>query len=231
MRRHLTFLCIVFLLAACADSADSPDAPPTSTATGTPTTAPDVVESTTPETTDSPDPSSVTTAPTTTSAASASSDDFECLIGTWELDGEAFATAISQGSDSGAAAWVSGTHQITLGADGRYEARRDEFTLRFVSPSGDLVSVVTDPEPGTGTWTARSDDATGETVIEFEEEVAPVPSLTQYIELPDGSTQTITAGANEAAGVVTPGPLPATCDGGELRVTAEGFESLFVRRG
>ncbi len=219
-RDIVTTTAIVVLLTACGggDAATTT----TSTAAGSAeTTATTAAEATT--TTAAP---TTTEAPTTTAGATASAD---CLVGTWELDSEAFiAQVFASGEETGfedlgdmEISHGGGAFLVTMNADGTYVGDRDNWQIRLSTDEGTFVNTLDGEE--TGNWSVEGDLLTIETVsstidLSFAAEIDG-----ELQELPFGGSQTV---ATRELG----GSGRFTCDQGLLEVDLEGSISTFTRR-
>lgn len=154
MRRILiTVAALVLLTAACSSS--STDTTTTSAAGGsgsTETTAPGSTETTTasaaPDTT-------TTTAP----AGSGGGGLQDCIVGTWELDAQAFFDRITESLDDsdapGEFLHLGGVNQITAAADGSFTDERIDWRFGVMSEFGALEMTVNHTQ--TGTWSVDGD--------------------------------------------------------------------------
>lgn len=152
--RRLSPMIIVLLLAACgggeAETATTTAPEPTTTAAETTTTA---------------EPTTTTTeAPTTTTTTAPEPSAEECLVGTWDLDSEAFVDSLmaTMGTDlPGEITSGGGSYVVEMGADGSFEVTRDEWRYLIESPQGTLVAQIDGTE--SGTYEADGDTLTATT--------------------------------------------------------------------
>lgn len=215
-----TLMSIALLLTACGGD----DAATTTTAGGG---AADVTQTTEAETTTTTEaPTTTTTAAPTTTQAQVSAD---CLVGTWELDSEAFIEQIFAGADETGfedlgemtVSHGGGAFIVTMNEDGTYVGERDDWQIRLSADEGTFVTTLNGEEAGT--WSAAGDQLTvtseSSTIqVSFAAEVDG-----ELQELPFGGPETVAS--RELAGT---GPF--TCDNDTLEVAFEGGTSTFDRR-
>lgn len=208
----------VTLLAACGG-----DDAATTTST---VASSDVATTTAAETTTTMAPTTTTAAPTTTAAATASAD---CLVGTWELDSEAFisqifATEAETGFEELGEVEIShggGAFLVTMNSDGTYVGDRDNWQIRIGTEEGTFVNTLDGEE--SGNWSVEGNLLTIASVsstidVSFAAEIDG-----ELQELPFGSSQTV---ASRELG----GTGQFTCDGDSLEVVLSGSTSSFTRR-
>lgn len=172
-------------------------------------------------------PTTTTAAPTTTAAAAAASAD--CVVGTWELDSEAFIAQVfaseeETGFEELGEVEIShggGAFLVTMNADGTYTGDRDNWQIRLSTDEGTFVNTLDGEE--TGTWSVDGDLLTVTSVsstidVSFAAEIDG-----QLQELPFGSTQTMPSRELGGSGRFT-------CDGDSLEVELGGTTSTFTRR-
>jgi hypothetical protein len=209
------------ILAACGG-----DTATTTTLAGADT--PEPTQTTAAETTTTAAPTTTTTEAPTTTPAAASAD---CVVGTWELDSEAFIAQIF----SGAAEETTGLEElgdvqvshgggafiVTMNADGTFVGERDNWQIRLSADEGTFINTLDGEE--TGTWSVDGDQLTVTSLsstiqVSFAAEVDG-----ELQELPFGGPQTVEARELGGTG-------PFTCDGDTFEVTFEGGTSTFARR-
>jgi hypothetical protein len=213
-------LVFALMLAACGG-----DDATTTTAAAAGNEAPVTTQTTAMATTTTEAPTTTTEAPTTTQAALTA----DCLVGTWELDSEAFIQQIfSSGEETGleelgevTVSHGGGSFLVTMAADGSYVGERDNWQIRLSADEGTFVNTLDGEEAGT--WSVTGDQLTvnseSSTIeVSFAAEVDGVLQ-----ELTFGGTQTV---ANRELG----GSGPFSCDDDTLEVTFEGSTSTFARR-
>lgn len=153
--RRLSPIIIVLLLAACGggEAETATTAPPEST------TATTEAPTTTAEPT-----TTTTEAPTTTTTTEPEPSAEECLVGAWDLDSEAFVESMMSAMGTGLPGEITsggGTYVVEMGADGTFQATRDEWRYLIESPQGTLVAQIDGTE--SGTYEADGDTLTATT--------------------------------------------------------------------
>lgn len=221
--RRLSPIIIVLLLAACGGG----EAETATTTTPAPTTTTAETTTTTEATT------TTTTAPTTTTTEAPKASAEECLVGTWELDSEAFVAAMMSTMGTNLPGEITsggGTYIVEMGADGSFEVTRDEWRYQIESPQGTLVAQIDGTETGTYeadgdtlTATTTGGDATLSMGLLVDGEIQDLPFPMEM----DLTTDAIAGTAqyectDESLTVSTEAEGP---DGGTLE-----FESVFQRR-
>lgn len=154
--RRLSPMIIVLLLAACGGG----EAETTTTAASEAATT--TAEATTTTTTEA--TTTTTEAPTTTTTTEPEMSAEECLVGTWDLDSEAFVDSLmsTMGTDlPGEITSGGGSYVVEMGADGSFEVTRDEWRYLIESPQGTLVAQIDGTE--SGTYEADGDTLTATT--------------------------------------------------------------------
>lgn len=149
----------------------------------------------------------------------------ECMVGTWELDAEAFfdvVTASLAGSDApGEFVHLGGVNQVVASADGTFVDERIDWMFGVVTDFGNLVMTVNHTQ--TGTWSASGDvistmitDAgTPEFTMSIDDLPFEVPGGALPIEPPETVFDAATG----------------TCTDTTLTVTADGTTSMWTRIG
>jgi hypothetical protein len=216
-----TLMAIAVTIAACGGD----DAATTTTGVGNAAGVTQAAEAETTTTTEAPTTTTTTEAPTTTQAAVGA----DCLVGTWELDSEAFieqifAAADETGFEDLGEVTVShggGSFVVTMNADGSYVGDRDNWQIRLSAAEGTFVTTLNGEEAGT--WSTEGDELTvtsesSSLQVSFAAEVDGVLQ-----ELPFGGPETV---ASRELG----GTGPFTCDDDTLQVMFEGGTSTFARR-
>ncbi len=213
-------MAIAVSIAACGGD----DAATTTTVGGD---AADVTQATEAETTTTTEAPTTTTteAPTTTEAAVSA----DCLVGTWELDSEAFieqifAAADETGFEDLGEVTVShggGSFIVTMNDDGSYVGERDDWQIRLSADEGTFVTTLNGEEAGTWSTEGNQLTVTSESSTLQVSFAAEVDGVLQ--ELPFGGPETV---ASRELG----GTGPFTCDDDTLGVTFEGGASTFSRR-
>lgn len=156
MRRILITIAAVALVSAACSSSGTDTT--TTTAVGgnasTGTTAAGSAETTT---TTSSAASDATT--TTASAGSGGGGLEDCIVGTWELDAQAFFDLITESLDDSEAPGeflhLGGVNQITAAADGSFTDERIDWRFGVMSEFGALEMTVNHTQ--TGTWSVDAD--------------------------------------------------------------------------
>lgn len=221
--RRLSPMIVVLLLAACgggeAETATTTALEPTTTAAETTTTAAPTTTTTEATTT------------TTTTVPQPSAED--CLVGTWELDSEAFVDSLmaTMGTDlPGEITSGGGSYIVEMDADGSITSTRDEWRYLIESTEGTLAVQLDGTE--TGTYTTDGDTITisitgGETSV-----TTGLLVDGELQELPFGPTQTFDAEPLEGAGT-----FDCAADTLTMTIQTEGpndgtleFQSVFLRR-
>ena len=213
-------MAIAVTMAACGGD----DAATTTTVGGDAADATQATEAETTTTTEAPT-TTTTEAPTTTEATVSA----DCLVGTWELDSEAFieqifAAADETGFEDLGEVTVShggGSFIVTMTDDGSYVGERDDWQIRLSADEGTFVTTLNGEEAGT--WSTEGDQltVTSESSTLQVSFAAEVDGVLQ--ELPFGGPETV---ASRELG----GTGPFTCDDDTLGVTFEGGASTFSRR-
>lgn len=221
MKRLAPFI-VFLLLAACgggeAETATTTAPEPTTTEATTTTTT----EATT----------TTTEAPTTTTTEAEQSAE-ECLVGTWELDSEAFVDSLmaTMGTDlPGEITSGGGSYVVEMNADGSLEVTRDEWRYLIESPEGTLVAQIDGSESGTWevtdgmlTVTTTGGDATVSMGMLVDGEVQDLPFPMEMDIQTDVFTESTQFECTEQALTVSSDVEGPT---GEM-IT---FESVLVRR-
>ena len=206
---------LVLVLAACSPD----DAGDTSTTVAGETTTSSATEPTEP---------TETTAPVeeTTTTQGSTQVDAGCIVGTWEMDSQAFIDqlqSIFAGEMLGAtAAHTGGTYIVTIGGDGTFHGVREDWTWEIETAEGTLIQTINSEETGTYTLEGGLMDVDLETnsfdvasSIEVDGQVLDLPQPPGGIQFDDDSF--------DPAGEVT-------CDGDELVVHGEeDLELVFTR--
>lgn len=167
---------------------------------------------------------STTTAPaSTTTGPDPASDVASCVVGSWELDSEAFfddlLATLPSDEQVGEFSVVGGAYRITAGADGTWVNERDEWTFLVTSEFGELQLTIDDQQ--TGTWSIDGD------VLSTTLEPGEAPEVSVLVdgapvEFPAG-TLPIEAPEAEFTGAAI------TCTGDTMTASFEGFTSTWSR--
>lgn len=213
MRRATIALAIVLVAAACSSDGGAADETTTTVVSGGATSSTEA-------------PSASTSTTSTTGAPQGSGGGAECLVGTWNLDAEAFFEAITASMSAaelqGASfAHVGGVYQAVIEADGTFIDRRVDWNFAVTSPAGELEVIINHER--TGSW--RIDDGIIDVSLPGD-----VPAEQQVF---------IDGEEFEFPGGVLPFSPPAVdwipaaydCDGDTLNITAEGVTSMWTRTG
>ena len=215
VRRIVILMLMVALGAAACGSDDGAEDPTPDTST----TQPSEQETTT----------TVTAASTTTSIVStttepeATEDTAMCVVGSWELDSEAFfddlLATLPPDGQNGEFSVVGGAYRITASADGTWVNERDEWTFAVSSEFGELQLTISDRQ--TGTWSIDGD------VLSTTLEPGEAPEVSVLV---DGAPVEFPAGTLpiEAPEAQFTGAA-ITCTGDTMTASFEGFTSVWSR--
>jgi hypothetical protein len=215
--RRIVILMLVVVLgaAACSSDGDAEDAAPDPT-----TTEPSSQETTT---TVAAATTTTTSAASTTTEPEAVGDLASCVVGSWELDSDAFfddllATLPSDGQ-LGEFSVVGGAYRITAGADGTWVNERDGWTFLVTSEVGDLQLTIDDRQMGT--WSIDGD------VLSTTLEPGEPPEVSVLV---DGAPVDFPAGTLpiEAPEAEFTGAA-ITCSGDTMTASFGGFTSVWLR--
>ncbi len=216
MVRRIVILMLVAALgvAACGSDGGAEDSAPDTT-----TTEPSSQETTT----------TVAAATTTTSAASTTTepgavgDLASCVVGSWELDSEAFfddlLATLPPDEQVGEFSVVGGAYRIMAGADGTWVNERDGWTFLVTSEFGDLQLTIDDRQMGT--WSIDGD------ILSTTLEPGEAPEVSVLV---DGAPVDFPAGTLpiEAPDAEFSGAA-ITCAGDTMTASFGGFTSMWSR--
>ena len=215
MRRIAVAIAVLLAATACSASGDDTTTTtvPAGAASGTTTTTVAVTTTTVagPET-------------TTTTTVAAGSDLASCVVGTWELDSDAFLAAVTEAAadeagDVGEFTFGGGSYRLTVGGDGTFIDERVDWTLLVVSDFGDLSVTINDRNEGT--YTLEGD------VLSTTIDMGEAPEVTFLVdgvpvEFPAG-TSPVQPPAAEFTGATV------TCAGDAMSAFFDGFTSEWLR--
>lgn len=215
MERRIVILMVVAALVAAACGSDGGTADP---APDTTTTEPSRQETTTTVAA-----ATTTSVASTTTEAEKAADVATCVVGSWELDSEAFfddlLSTLPPDEQIGEFSVVDGAYRITAGADGTWVNERDEWTFAVSSEFGELQLTISDRQ--SGTWSIDGD------VLSTTLEPGESPEVSVLVDgvpvdFPAG-TLPIEAPEAEFTGAAI------TCTGDTMTASFEGFTSTWSR--
>lgn len=207
-KSSLAIVVVVVVAAACTSTLESEPEATTSVPVEVTTTVPAVTTSSAPS-------------PTTTDAAVVGA---ACLVGTWNLDSEAFLAGITdamRGEETpGDFRYLDGTYRLALGDDGSVSERREDWTFVVTTDSGDLVMTVN--TRAQGTYAADGEELT----LDMDRLPSDVEMLVDGVPL-------------DLPGGAAPAEIPDvsftnstyTCTADAMVVTADGMPSTWQRTG
>jgi hypothetical protein len=169
------------------------------------------------------DSTPTTTAASTTTEPEAAGDVASCVVGSWELDSEAFfddlLATLPTDEQVGEFSVVGGAYRITAGADGTWVNERDEWTFLVTSEFGELQLTIDDRQ--TGTWSIDGD------ILSTTLEPGEAPEVSVLV---DGAPVDFPAGALpiEAPEAEFTGAA-ITCSADTMTASFEGFTSVWSR--
>ena len=217
MRGRAIIIGLALLLAGCA--AESEETTTSAAADTTTTTAP--------ATTTTTEPTTTTEQTTTTTSGEAAGGGESCVVGTWELDSEAFMESLEEAFadeaalDNATVEFVEGSYTVTMTGEGSFTALRDGWSFQVVSPEGTFRLTIDGSEEGG--WTT---DGSTLTVTNMEGSLSVDAQAVvdgELVDLPTGSLPTIESSAVAESSTYE-------CSGDSLTVTVEeGFVSEFTR--
>lgn len=150
IRLPASLFALALAVAACSPGDSGGDPTSTIGASGDSTLA---VADSTPSATE--DTTTTTGTGETTTTKGRASIDESCIVGSWEMDSEAFVAQLNelfasqlQGST---ATFGGGSYTVTFGADGSFDGVRDNWIWRVATPEGTLVQTINSEETGTYT--------------------------------------------------------------------------------
>lgn len=200
-------LAVVVALAACGGSPDGA----TTTSSGETTTS---------------SSTSTSAATSTTTATAGPGEGADCLVGTWELDSEAFVASFQEvygGSEISDSRYVEGRLLATFEPDGTFRDERQDWTWEMETAGGVFRMRVNGENQG-------SYAVDGERLTITMEEIGVDASMEmemngEVIELPGSGDLPVEPPVVEGSGTFT-------CSGDRFSlVTEEGMESHFTRVG
>lgn len=215
--RRLAILGLVGALvgAACSSDSDTAATVPDTTSTSTASVS---------ETTTTTATTTTTTAATTTTAVSdARAGLAECVVGSWELDSQAFfddlLATLPADEQVGDFSVVGGAYRIIADADGTWVNERDGWTFLVSSDFGALELTIDDRQ--VGTWAIDGG------VLSTTLEPGDAPEVTVLVDgLPvDFPAGTLPVEAPEAEFT----GAAVTCEADTMTATFEGFTSTWSR--
>jgi hypothetical protein len=217
MKKIALVLAVALIAAACSSGTSSDTTTTTNVAAvgeGSPTTTAASGGTTT-----------TTAAPATTTSAAQQTGSLEsCVVGTWVLDPVGFFEDIlalqPQDALDGEFAFVSGEYLLIIGADGSFEALRDDWSFAVTSDAGDLQVTVNDSD--LGTWSLDGD------VLSTSITPGDPPEIEILI---DGQPFDFPTGIPFEPPEAEFTGATVACDGDLLSATAEGFTSVWMRSG
>ena len=217
MKKIAFVLALALVAAACSSGTSSDTTTTTSVAASgggsATTTAPSGGATTT---------TAAAAATTTTTVAQQTGSLESCVVGTWALDPVTFFAEIlalqpQEGLD-GEFAFVSGEYLLIIGADGSFQALREDWSFAVTSDAGDLQVTVNDSD--NGAWTLNGDVLS--TVV--------TPGDPPEIEiLIDGQPFQFPTGIPFEPPTAEFTGATVACDGDVLSATAEGYTSIWMR--
>ena len=223
-RTAIVSIAVALVVAACSSSSE--DAAPASTTSTVEDTA---AASTT--VAESPESTTTTAAPTTTmqgtTTVAASASIGECVIGTWELDSQAFfdqiVASLPEDEQVGTFTFKGGQYLLVVEGDGTFASIRDDWSFGAETDDGEIELRINDEQTGTYEFdgTVLSTTLAGGSPAEVELLVDGVP-----FELPGGRTPVEPPAAEFEGAVVS-------CDGDVMSssVPGEEFAAMWRRVG
>ena len=222
MKRLAIMLLVLAALVAACSSDSSDDAAPTTTvaAIEEQASAPTTSDATTTT-------AAATTTEATTTTAAASGDITSCVVGTWELDSQAFFDAIvdtlSADEQPGEFMFEDGAYLLVVEEDGTFQSIRDDWTFS-VDAEGEVIQLrMNDVQTGTYSFdgSVLTTRLEGGSPAEIEILIDGVP-----FELPGGQTPFEPPAAEFEGAVVS-------CDGDVMTSSSDldPFSSTWRRVG
>ena len=219
MRRIVILVVVAALGAAACGSDGGTNEPATSSTTADSSQA----ETTTTLATTTSLATTTTATSSTTTEPEAVGDLASCVVGSWELDSEAFfndlLATLPPDEQVGEFSVVDGAYRITASADGTWVNERDGWTFLVTSEFGALQLTIDDRQAGT--WSIDGD------VLSTTLEPGEAPEVSVLVdgapvEFPAG-TLPIEAPEAEFTGAAI------TCTGDTMTASFEGFTSTWSR--
>jgi len=207
--KRLIIIAVLGVVAAACSPSDSAETTTTTTTLGTGGTVTTVAAG-----------ASATTSTTVADVSVGSGNLDECMVGTWELDADAFFQVISDslaGSDApGEFVHLGGVNQITASADGTFVDERIDWRFGVVTGFGNLEMTVNHTQ--TGTWSAAgdvvsttiTDTGTPDFTMAIDGLPFEIPGGALPVEPPETSIDAAVAACSETTLLVTADDITST---------------------